>query len=239
MSPLSPEPEQSSPILRVTQLSKVVNDSSGELRILEGVSLDVMAGQTVALVGASGSGKSTLLSILAGLDTPSSGQVTLAGKSLFEMDEDQRAAHRAEHVGFVFQNFQLIGHLSALENVMLPLELRGERQARALAQAMLERVGLGARLQHRPALMSGGEQQRVALARAFVMKPDILMADEPTGSLDHATGLSVIDLMFELNQAFGTALVLVTHDMNLARRCERVMRIAAGRLAEEAVPAVL
>ena len=239
MPPLSPAPDQSSPILQVTQLSKVVNDSSGELRILEGVSLDVMAGQTVALVGASGSGKSTLLSILAGLDTPSSGQITLAGKSLFEMDEDQRAAHRAAHVGFVFQNFQLIGHLSALENVMLPLELRGERQARALAQAMLERVGLGARLQHRPAVMSGGEQQRVALARAFVMKPDILMADEPTGSLDHATGLSVIDLMFELNQAFGTALVLVTHDMNLARRCERVMRIAAGRLSEEAVPAVL
>ncbi|HRH15864.1 MAG TPA: ABC transporter ATP-binding protein [Aquabacterium sp.] len=239
MPPLSPTPDPSSPILQVTQLSKVVNDSSGELRILEDVSLEVMAGQTVALVGASGSGKSTLLSILAGLDTPSTGQVTLAGKPLFEMDEDQRAAHRAAHVGFVFQNFQLIGHLSALENVMLPLELSGERQARALAQAMLERVGLGARLQHRPALMSGGEQQRVALARAFVMKPDILMADEPTGSLDHATGLSVIDLMFELNQAFGTALVLVTHDMNLARRCERVMRIAAGRLAEEAVPAVL
>lgn len=239
MPPLSPTPDPSSPILQVTQLSKVVNDSSGELRILEDVSLEVMAGQTVALVGASGSGKSTLLSILAGLDTPSTGQVTLAGKPLFEMDEDQRAAHRAAHVGFVFQNFQLIGHLSALENVMLPLELSGERQAGALAQAMLERVGLGARLQHRPALMSGGEQQRVALARAFVMKPDILMADEPTGSLDHATGLSVIDLMFELNQAFGTALVLVTHDMNLARRCERVMRIAAGRLAEEAVPAVL
>ena len=239
MPPLSPTPDPSSPILQVTQLSKVVNDSSGELRILEDVSLEVMAGQTVALVGASGSGKSTLLSILAGLDTPSTGQVTLAGKPLFEMDEDQRAAHRAAHVGFVFQNFQLIGHLSALENVMLPLELSGERQAGALAQAMLERVGLRARLQHRPALMSGGEQQRVALARAFVMKPDILMADEPTGSLDHATGLSVIDLMFELNQAFGTALVLVTHDMNLARRCERVMRIAAGRLAEEAVPAVL
>lgn len=239
MPPLSPEPDSLSPILKVTQLSKVVTDSSGELRILEDVSLDVMAGQTVALVGASGSGKSTLLSILAGLDTPSTGQVTLAGKPLFNMDEDQRAAHRAAHVGFVFQNFQLIGHLSALENVMLPLELRGEKQARAMAQAMLERVGLGARLQHRPALMSGGEQQRVALARAFVMKPDILMADEPTGSLDHATGLSVIDLMFELNQAFGTALVLVTHDMNLARRCERVMRIAAGRLAEEAVPAVL
>ncbi len=232
-------PDPSSPILQVTQLSKVVNDSSGELRILEGVSLEVLAGQTVALVGASGSGKSTLLSILAGLDTPSTGQVTLAGKPLFEMDEDERAAHRAAHVGFVFQNFQLIGHLSALENVMLPLELSGERQARTLAQAMLERVGLGARLQHRPALMSGGEQQRVALARAFVMKPDILMADEPTGSLDHATGLSVIDLMFELNQAFGTALVLVTHDMSLARRCERVMRIAAGRLAEEAVPAML
>ena len=146
------------------------------------------------------------------------------------MDEDQRAAHRASHVGFVFQNFQLIGHLTALENVMLPLELKGDKQAKAKAQAMLERVGLGQRLQHRPTLMSGGEQQRVALARAFVMQPDILMADEPTGSLDHATGESIIALMFELNQAYGTALLLVTHDMALARRCQRVVQIAAGQL---------
>jgi len=209
----------------------VVSDSSGELRILEDASLSVSAGESVALVGASGSGKSTLLSILAGLDTPSSGQLELAGRDMLSMSEDHRAAHRAAHVGFVFQNFQLIGHLTALENVMLPLELKGDKQARQKAQAMLERVGLGRRLQHRPAVMSGGEQQRVALARAFVMQPDILMADEPTGSLDHATGESIIALMFELNQAFGTALLLVTHDLALARRCQRVVQIAAGRLS--------
>jgi putative ABC transport system ATP-binding protein len=218
------------PILNAVNVGKVVQDSSGDLRILEGASLSVSAGEAVALVGASGSGKSTLLSILAGLDTPTSGQVMLAGHDLFAMNEDQRAAHRASHVGFVFQNFQLIGHLTALENVMLPLELKGDKQAKAKAQAMLERVGLGQRLQHRPTLMSGGEQQRVALARAFVMQPDILMADEPTGSLDHATGESIISLMFELNQAFGTALLLVTHDMALARRCQRVVRISAGQL---------
>ena len=217
-------------ILQARGLGKVVSDSSGELRILAGADLDVEAGQTVALVGASGSGKSTLLSILAGLDTPSSGQLSLAGQDMLAMNEDQRAAHRAAHVGFVFQNFQLIAHLTALENVMLPLELKGERQARALAQAMLERVGLGQRLQHKPLVMSGGEQQRVALARAFVMRPDILMADEPTGSLDHATGEAIIQLMFELNQAFGTALLLVTHDMGLAQRCQRVVRIEAGHL---------
>jgi putative ABC transport system ATP-binding protein len=150
---------------------------------------------------------------------------------MLAMNEDQRAAHRAAHVGFVFQNFQLISHLAALENVMLPLELKADKQARQKAQAMLERVGLGQRLQHRPTVMSGGEQQRVALARAFVMQPDILMADEPTGSLDHATGESIISLMFELNQAFGTALLLVTHDMALAQRCQRVVQIAAGRLS--------
>ena len=223
------------PILQALDVAKRVNDSSGELRILEGISLCVHAGESVALVGASGSGKSTLLSILAGLDMPSSGQVALAGSEIFAMTEDQRAAHRAAHVGFVFQNFQLIGHLTALENVMLPLELKGDKQARAQAQAMLERVGLGQRLQHKPAVMSGGEQQRVALARAFVMRPDILMADEPTGSLDHATGESIIALMFELNQAFGTALLLITHDMGLARRCQRVLQIAAGRLSEPAL----
>jgi putative ABC transport system ATP-binding protein len=150
---------------------------------------------------------------------------------MLAMNEDQRAAHRAAHVGFVFQNFQLISHLAALENVMLPLELKADKQARQKAQAMLERVGLGQRLRHRPTVMSGGEQQRVALARAFVMQPDILMADEPTGSLDHATGESIISLMFELNQAFGTALLLVTHDMALAQRCQRVVQIAAGRLS--------
>jgi putative ABC transport system ATP-binding protein len=230
-SPVLPPSKGDAPILRATGLCKVVSDSSGELRILEDASLSVSAGESVALVGASGSGKSTLLSILAGLDTPSSGQLELAGRDMLTMSEDQRAAHRAAHVGFVFQNFQLIGHLTALENVMLPLELKGDKQARQQAQAMLERVGLGQRLQHRPAVMSGGEQQRVALARAFVMHPDILMADEPTGSLDHATGESIIALMFELNQAFGTALLLVTHDLALARRCQRVVQIAAGRLS--------
>lgn len=218
------------PILQAVGVSKVVQDSSGPLRILEGANLSVNAGEAVALVGASGSGKSTLLSILAGLDTPTSGQVLLAGQDLFAMNEDQRAAHRASHVGFVFQNFQLISHLTALENVMLPLELKGDKQAKAKAQAMLERVGLGQRLQHQPTVMSGGEQQRVALARAFVMQPDILMADEPTGSLDHATGESIISLMFELNQAYGTALLLVTHDMALAHRCQRVVQISAGQL---------
>jgi putative ABC transport system ATP-binding protein len=230
-SPVLPPSKGDAPILRATGLCKVVSDSSGELRILEDASLSVSAGESVALVGASGSGKSTLLSILAGLDTPSSGQLELAGRDMLSMSEDHRAAHRAAHVGFVFQNFQLIGHLTALENVMLPLELKGDKQARQKAQAMLERVGLGRRLQHRPAVMSGGEQQRVALARAFVMQHDILMADEPTGSLDHATGESIIALMFELNQAFGTALLLVTHDLALARRCQRVVQIAAGRLS--------
>lgn len=218
------------PILQASGVSKVVQDSSGDLRILGDACLSVNAGEAVALVGASGSGKSTLLSILAGLDTPTAGRVVLAGRDLFEMNEDQRAAHRSSHVGFVFQSFQLIGHLTALENVMLPLELKGDKQAKAKAQAMLERVGLGQRLQHRPTVMSGGEQQRVALARAFVMQPDILMADEPTGSLDHATGESIISLMFELNQAYGTALLLVTHDMALARRCQRVVQISAGKL---------
>ena len=220
------------PILKVQRLGKSVQDSSGTLTILQEVELAVPPRQTLAVVGASGSGKSTLLSLLAGLDTPTQGAVVLAGRDLFSMNEDQRAAHRAAHIGFVFQNFQLIGHLSALENVMLPLELRGERRARALAADMLGRVGLGQRLDHKPALLSGGEQQRVALARAFVMKPAILMADEPTGSLDHATGQSIIDLMFEMNREAGTALILVTHDMALARRCERVVLIEAGRLSE-------
>lgn len=208
-----------------------MDDASGPLTILHNISVSVPAGETLAIVGASGSGKSTLLSLLAGLDVPSEGDVRLCGQSLFELDEDARAAHRACHVGFVFQSFQLIAHLSALENVMLPLELRGDRQARAKASAMLERVGLGQRLQHRPALLSGGEQQRVALARAFVVHPDILMADEPTGSLDHATGQAIMDLMFELNRESGTTLVLVTHDAEIARRCHRQIRINAGQLS--------
>lgn len=225
---------EADPILKVQQLGRTVHDSSGPLAILRDVALIVRKGESLAVVGASGSGKSTLLSLLAGLDTPTEGQVWVCGQTLFTMDEDERAAHRARHVGFVFQNFQLIGHLTALENVMLPLELRGERRARQLASDMLARVGLSARLTHKPALLSGGEQQRVALARAFVVKPDILMADEPTGSLDHATGQSIIDLMFELNREAGTSLILVTHDLALARRCQRVVRIEAGRLSEEA-----
>lgn len=218
------------PAIVTRDLGKVVADSSGSLTILHNITMSVPAGESLAIVGASGSGKSTLLSLLAGLDVPSSGEVQLCGRSLFDLDEDERAAHRARHVGFVFQSFQLIAHLSALENVMLPMELRGDKDARSKATAMLERVGLGGRLRHRPALLSGGEQQRVALARAFVMHPDILMADEPTGSLDHATGQAIMDLMFELNRENGTTLILVTHDSQIAQRCHSQLRISAGQV---------
>ncbi len=214
-------------------LYKEVQDASGKLAILRDISFVLGAGQTVAIVGASGSGKSTLLGILAGLDTPTAGSVHLAGQDLFALDEDQRAALRARHVGFVFQSFQLMPNLSALENVMLPLELAGVPDARAQATAMLQRVGLGERLQHRPKVLSGGEQQRVALARAFVVKPELLLADEPTGSLDHATGEAIMDLMFALNREQGTTLVLVTHDPRLAARCERRLTIEAGQLGEQ------
>ncbi len=214
-------------------LCKEVQDASGKLAILRDISFDLGAGESVAIVGASGSGKSTLLGILAGLDTPTAGSVVLSGHDLFALDEDQRAALRARHVGFVFQSFQLLPNLSALENVMLPLELAGVPDARAQATAMLQRVGLGERLQHRPKVLSGGEQQRVALARAFVVKPDLLLADEPTGSLDHATGAAIMDLMFALNQEQGTTLVLVTHDRGLAGRCDRRLTIAAGQLSEQ------
>jgi len=222
-------------ILAVRGLCKEVQDASGKLAILRDISFALGAGQTVAIVGASGSGKSTLLGILAGLDMPSSGTVQLAGQDLFALDEDQRAALRARHVGFVFQSFQLMPNLTALENVMLPLELAGVPDARAQATVMLQRVGLGERLQHRPKVLSGGEQQRVALARAFVVQPDLLLADEPTGSLDHATGAAIMDLMFALNREHGTTLVLVTHDRQLAQRCERCLTIEAGTLAEAAV----
>ena len=219
-------------ILAVEEVSKQVQDATGQLQILRQVSFALGAGQTAAVVGASGSGKSTLLAILAGLDTPSSGRVLLAGQDLFALNEDERAAWRARTTGFVFQSFQLMPHLSALENVMLPLELAGERDARARAQAMLERVGLGQRLQHKPRVLSGGEQQRVALARAFVARPRLLMADEPTGSLDAATGAAVMDLMFDLNREQGTTLVLVTHDPQLAARCQRRLLMDAGQLRE-------
>jgi putative ABC transport system ATP-binding protein len=184
----------------------------------------------VAIVGASGSGKSTLLSILAGLDVPSSGTVIVAGQDLFKLDEDARAGLRAQQMGFVFQSFQLLGNLTALENVMLPLELMGRNDARAAATAMLQRVGLGERLGHYPKVLSGGEQQRVALARAFVVRPALLLADEPTGSLDFATGETVMALMLELNREAGTTLVLVTHDRTIAARCDRQLVIEAGRL---------
>lgn len=214
-------------------MGKSVRDASGELAILRDIHLQLDAGQTGAIVGASGSGKSTLLGLLAGLDVPSAGQVHLAGRDVFALNEDERAALRAGFVGFVFQNFQLLAHLTALENVMLPLELVGAADARAQATAMLERVGLGQRLQHRPKQLSGGEQQRVALARAFVVRPALLLADEPTGSLDHATGQSVVDLMFELNREQGTTLLLVTHDAQLAQRCQRRWLMDAGQLREQ------
>ena len=219
-------------IIEVQGVTKQVRDAIGVLTILHEIDFSLSERESVAIVGASGSGKSTLLGILAGLDTPSSGRVRLAGVDLFSLDEDARAAVRGEKVGFVFQSFQLMGHLNALENVMLPLELRGDPQARRLAREMLERVGLGERLGHYPRLLSGGEQQRVALARAFVLRPAVLFADEPTGSLDHATGESVMQLMFELNREAGTTLVLVTHDPAIAARCDRQIRIEAGRLVE-------
>ncbi len=212
-------------------ITKRVKDATGELTILHDISFTLAAQESVAIVGASGSGKSTLLAILAGLDTPSSGTVKLRGQDLFTLNEDQRAAVRARELGFVFQSFQLLPNLTALENVMLPLELSGNRDARDLAAAMLARVGLGERLRHYPRVLSGGEQQRVALARAFVLRPALLLADEPTGSLDFATGAAVMALMFELNREAGTTLVLVTHDREIATRCERQLRIEAGGLA--------
>lgn len=215
----------------VRKLSKRVADAAGELTILNQVNLTVQPGETLAIVGASGSGKSTLLGILAGLDTPSSGSVSLHGGDLFALDEDGRAALRQRHLGFVFQSFQLLPHLNALENVMLPLELRGDSAPREKAAAMLERVGLSARLRHYPKFMSGGEQQRVALARAFVTEPPLLMADEPTGSLDSASGAAVIELMFALNRERGSTLVLVTHDLAIAAMCARTVMMTAGSLA--------
>ena len=214
----------------VAGLSKRVADASGELTILHSVDFTVQRAETLAIVGASGSGKSTLLGLLAGLDTPSAGRVVLDGSDIFALDEDGRAALRKEKLGFVFQSFQLLAHLTALDNVMLPLELRGDADARAKAEAMLGRVGLSSRLKHYPKYLSGGEQQRVALARAFVTEPPLLLADEPTGSLDAATGEAIIQLMFELNRERGSTLVLVTHDPSIAARCGRTITIAAGRL---------
>jgi putative ABC transport system ATP-binding protein len=224
-------------IIVVERLTKQVRDSTGTLTILHEIDFSLQPRQSAAIVGASGSGKSTLLSIIAGLDTPTGGTVRLAGTDLFTLDEDARAAVRSRHVGFVFQSFQLLGNLNALENVMLPLELQGRSDARKLATEMLGRVGLAERLRHYPKVLSGGEQQRVALARAFVVEPEVLLADEPTGSLDFATGETVMSLMFELNREAGTTLVLVTHDRGIAARCDRQLRIEAGRVEADTTTA--
>jgi putative ABC transport system ATP-binding protein len=219
----------SSSLITVSHVYKSVTDATGTLDILRDIDFSLNARQTLAIVGASGSGKSTLLAIMAGLDTPTQGTVHIAGQDLFVLNEDQRAALRAKHIGFVFQSFQLLAPLTALENVMLPLELSGHPSPKPVAKEMLARVGLSERLNHYPKVMSGGEQQRVALARAFVVKPDVLLADEPTGSLDHATGEKVMALMLDLNQELGTTLVLVTHDIALSQRCDQRLFIEAGQ----------
>ncbi|MDB5732584.1 MAG: lolD2 [Variovorax sp.] len=224
---------RSAAIVAVEHVFKSVTDSGGTLDILRDIDFTLGARETAAIVGASGSGKSTLLSIIAGLDTPTRGTVRLAGADIFAIDEDDRAALRARSVGFVFQSFQLLANLSALENVMLPLELADRRDARKAATEMLGRVGLGQRLGHYPKVLSGGEQQRVALARAFVVQPALLLADEPTGSLDFATGEQVMRLMFDLNRELGTTLVLVTHDRAISAQCERRITIEAGHVASD------
>jgi putative ABC transport system ATP-binding protein len=217
-------------VIDVAALGKVVPSGGGSLTILHEISFSVTAGEAVAIVGASGSGKSTLLGLMAGLDLPSTGAVLMGGQDLATLDEDARADLRGRMLGFVFQSFQLLPALTALENTMLPLELAGRPDARATAEAMLARVGLGERLGHYPKHLSGGEQQRVALARAFTMRPRLLLADEPTGNLDAATGAQIIELMFDMNAETGTTLILVTHDEALARRCGRTLRLAGGRL---------
>jgi putative ABC transport system ATP-binding protein len=223
--------------LRVQALGKVVQDATGSLTILDDINLNIDAGETVAIVGASGSGKSTLLGLFAGLDAPTHGSVSIFGQDLFALDEDGRARLRAERIGFVFQSFQLLPHLTAIENVLLPLELSGRVPDGAApldaARSLLARVGLAERLSHYPKYLSGGEQQRVALARAFVARPPILLADEPTGSLDARTGEAVIDLIFELNRERGSTLVLVTHDTAIAAKCGRRVELHAGRIREE------
>jgi putative ABC transport system ATP-binding protein len=217
-------------VLSARAIGKTVKSGDSDLVILREIDLEVTPGEAVAVVGASGSGKSTLLAILAGLDTPSAGRVELQGADLFALDEDQRAELRGRTVGFVFQSFQLLPALTALENVMLPLELSSSPEAETRAKDILLRVGLGERLSHLPKHLSGGEQQRVALARAFVMRPALLFADEPTGSLDADSGAGVIELLFGMNREFGTTLIMVTHDETLASRCGRVLRLAAGRI---------
>jgi len=223
----------SSSLIAVSHVFKSVTDATGTLDILRDINFSLNARQTLAIVGASGSGKSTLLAIMAGLDTPTQGTVHIAGQDLFVLDEDQRAALRAKHIGFVFQSFQLLAPLTALENVMLPLELSGIKEAAKLAKEILSQVGLSERLKHFPKVLSGGEQQRVALARAFVVQPQLLLADEPTGSLDVQTGESIMNLMLSMNQARGTTLILVTHDHKLALRCDRTLTLEAGQLISQ------
>lgn len=220
--------------IEVANLSKRVEGADGEIAILRDICFDLNAGETLAIVGASGSGKTTLLSLLAGLDVPSQGEVRLNGKNIFDLNEDGRAHLRMEKIGFVFQSFQLLGHLNALGNVMLPLELRQDARAREKAEAMLKRVGLGARLKHYPKVLSGGEQQRIALARAFVTEPPLLLADEPTGSLDSTTGNAIIKLMFDLNKERGSTLILVTHDASIAAQCGRIVTLDAGEVVDDA-----
>ncbi|RZQ56617.1 ABC transporter ATP-binding protein [Pseudidiomarina tainanensis] len=219
-------------LIQTTQLEKKVTTQDGILHILQPIDLSIEAGQTVAIVGASGSGKSTLLSLLAGLDLASSGDVSIDNVNLGDLDEEQRAKVRAEKIGFIFQSFLLIPSLTALENVMLPAELAGHKNAEQQARELLTKVGLGERLKHYPNQLSGGEQQRVAIARAFIGTPKILFADEPTGNLDATTGHKVEDLLFEMNQESGTTLVMVTHDAELAKRCQRILKMDAGRLTE-------
>jgi putative ABC transport system ATP-binding protein len=232
----APTPEKASSVKRSNSvvaargIGKTVKSGDSDLAILRDIHLEITHGEAVAVVGASGSGKSTLLAVLAGLDTPSTGTVELDGTDLFGLDEDARADMRGRSVGFVFQSFQLLPALTALENVMLPLELAGRSDADALSRDMLQRVGLAERLHHYPKHLSGGEQQRVALARAFVVRPKLLLADEPTGSLDAESGAAVVDLLFEMNREYGTTLVMVTHDEGLARRCSRIVRLAGGRM---------
>jgi putative ABC transport system ATP-binding protein len=220
-------------VLSAHELQKQVSSQEGTLTILDGVSFEIPAGASVAVVGPSGAGKSTLLALLAGLDLPTRGHVSLAGSNLSELDEDGRARVRAESVGFVFQSFHLVPSLNALENVMLPLELAGRNDARQAAREIIDRVGLGERWSHYPSQLSGGEKQRVAIARAFATEPAVLFADEPTGNLDSKTGANIMALMFDLNRNSSTTLVLVTHDAALAARCERVLELDAGRLVRD------
>lgn len=226
----SPNSKNPNPIIATENLGKTVSTAAGDLHILSSVNIIIKPGESLAIVGESGSGKSTLLGLLAGLDTPSSGSVLINGIDITRLGEDERARLRGKMIGFVFQSFQLLPGLTALENVMLPMELSGAEAAESKAVAYLHKVGLAQRLHHTPRQLSGGEQQRVALARAFVTRPEILFADEPTGNLDSQTGANIIELLFELNQEQNTTLILVTHDVSLAERCQRIVRLAAGKL---------